>query len=110
MPPIDSFFVLANRIEAAVWFAMSLVLAVAAIRRRGARRAAWSAAVVLAAFGVSDLVEARTGAWWRPGWLLLWKGVCVLILLGLAVHTFRQARCAGMKTTTAAPTGAPPNR
>lgn len=29
------------------------------------------------AFGVSDLVEVTTGAWWRPPWLLALKGACL---------------------------------
>lgn len=29
-------------------------------------------------FGVSDLIEMRTGAWWRPLGLLLLKGGCVI--------------------------------
>jgi hypothetical protein len=30
----------------------------------------------------SDLVEARTGAWWKPWWLFVWKAACVLLMLG----------------------------
>jgi hypothetical protein len=36
--------------------------------------------VALAAFGGSDLVEARTGAWWKPWWLFAWKTACVVSL------------------------------
>ena len=32
-------------------------------------------------FGISDVIEARTGAWWRPLWLLVLKGACVIVLL-----------------------------
>ena len=32
-------------------------------------------------FGISDFIEMKTGAWWRPYWLLAWKAIC---LLGLA--------------------------
>jgi hypothetical protein len=38
-------------------------------------------AVTLAVFGASDLVESRTGAWWKPWWLFVWKAICVLALL-----------------------------
>ncbi len=34
-------------------------------------------AVLLILFGVSDWVEMGTGAWWRPWWLLVWKGGCL---------------------------------
>ena len=39
------------------------------------------ASVVTFVFGCSDLVEAQTGAWWRPVWLLIWKASCLVILV-----------------------------
>jgi hypothetical protein len=45
--------------------------------------------VALVAFGVSDLVEIRTGAWWSPWWLLAWKAGC---LAAMAVGGFRLYR------------------
>ncbi|MHC4265575.1 MAG: hypothetical protein ACYSUK_06540 [Planctomycetota bacterium] len=42
------------------------------------------AGILLVAFGCSDFMEIRTGAWWKPWWLLVWKGVCltgIVILL-----------------------------
>ena len=39
---------------------------IVALRRRQGRASAASAAVVFIAFGVSDIVETTTGAWWRP--------------------------------------------
>ncbi|MHC4132622.1 MAG: hypothetical protein ACYSSP_06740 [Planctomycetota bacterium] len=41
-----------------------------------------AASILLIAFGCSDFVEIRTGAWWRPWWLLVWKGGC---LTGFAI-------------------------
>jgi hypothetical protein len=32
-------------------------------------------------FGVSDLVEAQTGAWWEPWWLFVMKAACVLVFV-----------------------------
>ncbi|MBE7458640.1 MAG: hypothetical protein KJ057_17160 [Phycisphaerae bacterium] len=40
------------------------------------------------AFGASDVVEADTGAWWRPWWLLAWKAACLAVLLTLLIRTF----------------------
>jgi len=34
--------------------------------------------VAFLTFGVSDFVELRSGAWWEPWWLLIWKGGCIL--------------------------------
>lgn len=86
-------FVLANRIEAALWIVMGLGFAVAATRQAGVlRMRCLQAAVTLCAFGVSDLVETQTGAWWKPWWLLVWKGLCILVLVVLSVDHWRRVR------------------
>ena len=69
-----------NVIEAGVWFAMAVVLAVIG-RRSISRHLCWFASTVLVAFGLSDIVESQTGAWWRPWWLLLWKAGCIAVFL-----------------------------
>lgn len=99
MPPIDPFFVYSNYAEAALWNAIGIAFLVAAAVGRGVRpngggvrRRLLSAAVTFVAFGWSDVVEAHTGAWWRPWWLLVWKGLCLLALLVLAVRHYRGAR------------------
>lgn len=38
-------------------------------------------------FGISDFVEMGTGAWWRPWWLLAWKGACVAVGLIILILT-----------------------
>ena len=87
---LDPTFVLSNRIEAGVWTAIAVGMAVAALLKRGVvRRDSIVAAVTFVLFGGSDLVEATTGAWWRPWWLLLWKAACLfafLVLLGRYVR------------------------
>jgi hypothetical protein len=45
-------------------------------------RGAWkvvsrTAALLLALFALSDLMEVQTGAWWRPWWLAVVKGGCL---------------------------------
>lgn len=64
-----------NLAEAAVWSAAGLALAGARngepFRRIKGLTAAAAALFVL--FGLSDLAEMRTGAWWAPAWLLAWK-------------------------------------
>lgn len=77
---IDPTFVLANQIEAGFWSAIGLVIAM-----RYRRLLGFSMAAVLLIFGLSDLVEARTGAWYSPWWLFVWKAVCVLAVLLLAL-------------------------
>ncbi len=82
MPPVDPFFIYANYGEAALWNLIGVAFLVAALARRAVggaalRRTLLAAAIAFIAFGWSDVVETRTGAWWRPWWLLLWKGLCV---------------------------------
>ncbi len=78
---IDPLFVLSNHLEAVLWSSIGIIFLFYALRTQGiARRECLIAAVTFVLFGISDLVEARTGARWRPFWLLLWKGLCLLVL------------------------------
>lgn len=79
-----------NLIEAGVWFLLAFVLLVHALRSaRQCRFVLFVLVITLAAFGGSDLVETRTGAWWKPWWLFVWKAACVLVLLLGFVRYFR---------------------
>jgi hypothetical protein len=82
---LDPTFIFANYIEAALWAA----LAVAAVVRRNGR-ASWTLACALLLFGVSDLVETRTGAWYKPWWLLVGKVLCVLAIVISGAVVFRR--------------------
>jgi hypothetical protein len=67
-----------NLIEAGFWIVFGLGLVIAGLRRgRDLARLRLLSGTVLCLFGVSDLVEASTGAWWRPWWLFFWKGACL---------------------------------
>jgi hypothetical protein len=71
-----------NLIEAGVWFVLALVLFTCSLRRdKRLRPTFWLLSVTMVVFGFSDLVEARTGAWWEPWWLFVWKALCVVGLL-----------------------------
>lgn len=98
-------FVLANRVEAGLWIGIAIVVCVVARRDRAI------AVVTFALFGVSDLVETTTGAWWRPWWLLMWKAACVAVFLWLLVRYHgRRARLTPRRPRTgpaAASTPAP---
>jgi len=94
--PIDPLFRVANYVEAVLWIVIGAAFAAVAVFRRGARRSrAVQAAAAFALFGLSDVVEAGTGAWWRPWWLLAWKGACVLVLGALLLGHWRRARRRG---------------
>ncbi len=79
------FFKDTNYAEAVLWFVMGLIVLLSGTRLKLSFRGRLLGAVVLVLFGVSDIVEASTGAWWRPWWLLVWKGICVAILLPGAI-------------------------
>jgi hypothetical protein len=71
-----------NLIEAGVWFVLAVALCVYAFRvEKRVRLTLFTIVVTLVAFGGSDLVEAHTGAWWKPWWLFVWKALCVAVLL-----------------------------
>jgi len=67
-----------NLIEAGFWIVFGAGLAIAGMRhRRDLAHLGLLSGTILFLFGISDLVEANTGAWWRPWWLLVWKGTCL---------------------------------
>jgi len=86
-------FRIANYIESGVW-----VLVAFGITWWGFKRADWQrkpvicAAFVLVAFGASDIVEADTGAWWRPWWLLLWKAMCIIMFLATMLRVRKRQK------------------
>ena len=92
--PITDLFRTINYIEAGFWTVIGVGFTVRAGQTadRTGRRNCLIAALTLLAFGASDVVETRTGAWWHPWWLLLWKGVCVIVLAGLVVGWSRTRR------------------
>jgi hypothetical protein len=82
-----------NYIEAGLWIVIGMGFAMAAQGKSGLlRRRCWIAAVTFVLFGLSDLVEVRTGAWYRPWWLLMWKGACVMVLAWLLITYVREKR------------------
>jgi hypothetical protein len=87
---ITRAFVISNYVEAGLWTCIGVGFAIAALRQSGsARRLCWIAAVAFVFFGISDLVESTTGAWYRPIWLLIWKGGCLLVFAWLLIQYLR---------------------
>jgi len=69
-----------NLIDGILWVCVGVCFAISLVRP-GWRHAKAIAAVNFLAFGASDFMEMHTGAWWRPLWLLAWKGACLLVML-----------------------------
>jgi len=69
-----------NYIESALWFVIAIGLIIKSISI-GRTSSLFSIVVIAAisfiAFGISDIIEANTGAWWRPTGLLILKACCI---------------------------------
>jgi hypothetical protein len=79
------FEVLGNYLEALYWAALGVLLAIFG-RKPPFKPLALVGSALLIVFGASDAVEAQTGAWWRPWWLLLWKVLCLIALVWCYWH------------------------
>ncbi|MEM6930504.1 MAG: hypothetical protein AAF602_26440 [Myxococcota bacterium] len=78
-----------NLVEALVWFTYGIAVLVASRRtpHRGVGRVAGATFLL---FGLSDLVELYTRAWYRPWWLAVYKAGCVVVLAGCYLGYRRQ--------------------
>lgn len=87
MSPADVF----NACEAVWWIACGVTVACSGSRlaRLSSRRRIILAALLIA-FGISDVIEIRTGAWWRPTGLLIFKSVTLTGIVILGVKAVRQ--------------------
>jgi len=85
-----------NYAEAAVWtVAGACVFWRTRARRLQLRTLGIAAAAAFVLFGISDIVETRTGTWYEPWWLCAWKAACVICLLGCFVVYTRVTRKPG---------------
>jgi hypothetical protein len=77
--------VIFNRFEAALWLLIAAWIALHALLRKIrnpiVRFYQPTAALTFAAFGVSDIIESYTGAWWTPWWLFTLKLCCVAVFV-----------------------------
>lgn len=70
-----------NSLEAIFWMTVGVIVfwksrTIGHEARMGIITAVW-----FFLFGISDIFEAFTGAWWRPWPLMAMKGTCILALL-----------------------------
>lgn len=75
-----------NSVEAALWLIIGLLLALGAkkIAVNNSKRDVFVLSVLFVAFGISDVVEVHSGAWWKPWWLLAWKTLNAIGLIYFA--------------------------
>lgn len=81
-----------NLVEAVWWMAVALIVGTG--RLGVAELHGWPKRLLVVAFflfGVSDLIEFRTGAWWRPASLLMLKVACIAAFIaGVVAVAIRQ--------------------
>jgi hypothetical protein len=89
----DNLFRTGNYAEAVLWLLIATAFGVFATKRGGlARRRCAMAVPVFFLFGMSDVVEVHTGAWWHPWWLFAWKALCIASMLWLLWDYLRARR------------------
>ena len=70
--------------EGVLWVLIGIWFLVDAIKKKNGREGFnLVCGVAFVMFGISDFVEIHTGSWWRPWWLLVWKGMCLVAFGGL---------------------------
>ncbi|HMQ17078.1 MAG TPA: hypothetical protein PKC49_13995 [Phycisphaerae bacterium] len=102
----QSWYASAQLVEAAFWILGGVAALLGSLLKPRGRTLGLAGALVLVVFGLSDVVEARTGAWWRPWWLLAWKAACVAAMAWIAALAWR----VGRSSADSAPSGRSPQR
>jgi hypothetical protein len=77
---LETIYRQGNYIEAGLWGLFTLGFIIYSYKQESliARRKNQITSMIFLLFGLSDIVEVQTGAWWKPWWLFLWKASCVL--------------------------------
>lgn len=87
----DQFPKVFNQCKAALWFVIAVGIGWR-IRRLAWRNVYWLLPPAFFVFGISDVIESRTGEFWEPWWLLMMKLACVLVFLFVLSHYLRSQR------------------
>lgn len=83
---LQAIYEYGNYIEAGIWGLFAIGFSISAAKETGKIRIyRLIATLTFFLFGLSDIVEVQTGAWWYPWWLFLWKSFCVMSMIGLLV-------------------------
>jgi hypothetical protein len=83
-----------NFIESLVWFAVALTFLfnVKGKKISANQRLSWLLGGLFVVFGISDLIEIKTGGWWKPWWLFLLKAVCLIGIIISMFFIFKERR------------------
>jgi hypothetical protein len=79
-----------NVVEAVIWFVIAARFLFFAVKRETSLKKAFLVfAITFFVFGISDIIEAQTGAWYKPWGLFALKAVCVVLIVGCVCVFFR---------------------
>jgi len=87
-----------NFFEALLWFCIAVIFFVGSALKQqifvGSIKTSIFLGIIFILFGISDLIEIQTGAWWKPWWLLLLNSFCVIsITLGIVnIYRFKKGK------------------
>lgn len=81
-----------NAFEAVFWITVGSVVCIKNAEPSRHQRLGRVAAFWFVLFGISDIIEVFTGAWWRPLSLLVFKGVCLTALVTCGIVYLRTSR------------------
>ena len=88
---LEAIYKNGNYIEAVIWGIFAIGFTQTAIKKTGKIRIhRMIAAVTFFLFGLSDIIEVQTGAWWQPWWLFIWKSLCVASMIILLISYTRE--------------------
>ncbi|MBP6860315.1 MAG: hypothetical protein KBC38_02010 [Candidatus Pacebacteria bacterium] len=82
-----------NLLESGFWLLCAVSVLMLARRGHPAQNVSRVAAVCFVAFALSDIAEVSLDrSFFEPGleWLLIWKGICILILIFCVVAYIRR--------------------
>jgi len=81
-----------NLIEALLWMTISVVFLIRRRKQKNFRNLSFAASLAFFAFGISDLIEIQTRAWYEPIGLFLFKAACVATFLILLILYIKRSK------------------
>ncbi len=79
-----------NVIEAGIWFIIGTRFLLYALRKTtNLKKPFLIFSITLFFFGLSDIIETQTGAWYKPWELFLLKAICVILIAGCIIAFLR---------------------
>jgi len=82
-----------NHIEAVWWFIVAAYFFCKSYSSPpDKRKIGYTAAIAFLFFGISDIIEAHTGAWWQPWQLLALKASCLAVFAVCIILYYRNRK------------------